>query len=103
MAHVGGGLDLLKLYDCRTSEEDEEGEPLEEGELLLEHGHREEGRGQDLELVQNLGGGPKGGGRAQGRRQGPGEEEWDINCPVTYHVTQYKPHLLHVNSCASMW
>ena len=54
MSHVGGGLDLLELDDGSSGKEDEEGDPLEEGELLLEHGHREEGCRQDFELVQDL-------------------------------------------------
>ena len=54
MDHVGGGLDLLQLDNGGSRKEDEEGDPLREGELLLEHGHGEEGSGEDLQLVEDL-------------------------------------------------
>ena len=45
------------LYESNSSHEDEQGQPLVDAQIPPQHGHGEQGRGQDLQLVGHLVGG----------------------------------------------
>lgn len=42
------------LHECHPAHEDEQRQPLVHPQLPAQHGHGEQGRGQDLQLVRHL-------------------------------------------------